>query len=170
MVKHDKKRIELRRILAHFLEQKDVFIKNNISKNECGIGGQIKQLISFESNRISKENHLCKLRRKLCAMTRQSGSIAQTTKCPKMIEGRFFCSKVIQKKFYLLKVNMVLYWLDTQQWVCNLPNNLKECVIGSIEPWQHLKCVGTFAWQLNCVVAYPYKNEKTWFLLYRKIE
>ena len=83
-------------------------MKNNFSRNECGVSGPIKQLISFESSRISKENGLCKPKRTLCdneAEWRHSTN-------NQMLEDDWrkdSCSIAIQKVFYLLKVKMVFY-------------------------------------------------------------
>ena len=60
--------------LGHYLERKNVLMKD-ISRYECGVSSQIKQVVSFVSNRISKENCLCGPKRKIYAMTKKGGSI-----------------------------------------------------------------------------------------------
>lgn len=56
--------------LGHYLERKNVLMKD-ISRYECGVSSQIKQVVSFVSN----ENCLCGPKRKIYAMTKKGGSI-----------------------------------------------------------------------------------------------
>jgi len=76
------------------MERKDVFMKNNISRNKNSFSGYVIQLVAFNAWRVTNEDLSGSPRMKFSPMRRQSGSKTETAKYSKRI---IFHKSMVQK-------------------------------------------------------------------------